>query len=94
MTRSDLIKRIAKKHPELLFRDIEKAVDIIFSEITDSLTTASRIELRGFGSFSPRTRQPRKARNPKTNGVVQLRSRITPHFRAGKELREKLNNAL
>lgn len=91
MTKSELIKRLAKKHGNLYQKHIEKLVDIIFSDITHTLSAGGRVELRGFGAFSVRTRSSRKARNPKTSEVVELGERHVPYFRAGKELRERLN---
>lgn len=92
MTKSQLIQRITKKHPNLPQREIEKIVNTIFSEISDALISNRRIELRGFGAFSVRERTSRKARNPKTGEEVSVGKRFAPYFRAGKELREQLNS--
>ena len=91
MTKSELVKRIAKKRPHLYLKDIERLVDVIFERISISLTREERVELRGFGAFSVRKRKPRVARNPKNNKLVELDERLVPYFRAGKELRERVN---
>jgi integration host factor subunit beta len=91
MTRSELIKALAKKHSNLFQKDIEKLVEIVFREIGDALVRGDRVELRGFGAFSIRERKPRKARNPKTGAAVALGARFSPYFRPGKSLRERLN---
>lgn len=91
VTRSELIKRLAKKHDNLYLKHIERLVDIVFSEITQTLAENGRAELRGFGAFSVRERKSRNARNPKTNEVVNLEERHVPYFRAGKDLKARLN---
>lgn len=92
MTKSELIKLLTKKNTKNLFlKDVTLLVDTIFDEISVALSRGDRIELRGFGSFSIRRRKARTARNPKTNEVVQLGERHAVYFRAGKELRERLN---
>lgn len=92
MTKSELIKRIAAKYPNLFTKDISKIVDIILDEISDNLAGDGRVELRGFGSFSVRDRKARAARNPKTNEMVYLSDRKALYFRAGKELKERINS--
>lgn len=92
MTRSELIKRLAKKHPTLQQKDVIRLVDIVFEKIADTLAKGGRSELRGFGAFSVRKRKPRKARNPKTDAVVNLNERYSPYFRAGKDLKLRINN--
>ncbi len=91
MTKSELIKRLNEKYANLYLKDITLLVDTIFEEVSETLSEGGRVELRGFGSFSIRERAPRKARNPKTGEVVKLGSRNSIYFRAGKELREKVN---
>ncbi|MCC7259922.1 MAG: integration host factor subunit beta [Alphaproteobacteria bacterium] len=91
MTKSELIQKLAKLHPHLYLRDIEKLVNTVFDEITGALSTGRRVELRGFGAFSVRERRARRARNPKTGEEVFIGKRFTPYFRTGKELRERLN---
>ncbi|RME80892.1 MAG: integration host factor subunit beta [Zetaproteobacteria bacterium] len=91
MNRSEMIRRIAAKHPELTRRDVELVVKVIFDTIAEALARGERVELRGFGSFSVRTRAPRIARNPKTGAQVFVPAKSTPHFKAGKELKALLN---
>ena len=92
MTKAELIKYIASRYPDLMIHDIKVLVNIVFDEISNALVENRRVELRGFGAFSLRSRAARKARNPKTNEVVELQARYASYFRAGKELREMLNN--
>ncbi len=91
MTKSELIRRILAANKSLFLKDVNILVDTIFDEVSDALAKGSRVELRGFGSFSVRRRRARKARNPKTNTTVFLGERNAPYFRAGKELRERIN---
>ncbi len=91
MTRSELIENIAKKNPNLLISEIERIVNIIFSNITSSLAKGDRVEFRGFGVFSIHKRDPRVAQNPRTGEKVSIGSRNIVHFKVGKELHEKLN---
>lgn len=91
MTKSELIKRLLKNHANLTQKDISTIMDAILGEICDALVEGKRIELRGFGAFSVRKREPRQARNPKTNEAVKLGARATPYFRAGKEMRDRVN---
>lgn len=91
MTKSELIQKLAKKFPHLYIRDIEKLVNTVFGEITSAMAGNRRIELRGFGAFSVRKREGRKARNPKTGEEVFVGTRYVPYFRLGKDLRNRLN---
>ena len=91
MIKSDLISRIRAQNPHLHPRDIEKIVDAIFDEITASLARGERIELRGFGAFSVKFREARTGRNPKTGALVPVPKRAAPHFKAGQEMRQRLN---
>lgn len=91
MTKSELIERITAKQPQLSSRDIELAVKTILEEMSAALSTGERIEIRGFGSFSLNYRKPRKGRNPKTGDAVDLQGKYVPHFKPGKELRERVN---
>ena len=91
MTKSQLIARLSKKFPHLYQRDIEVLVNTILGEISKGLMSGDRIELRGFGAFSIRKRDPRTARNPKNGAVVTVTQRYAIYFRAGKELRERIN---
>ena len=93
MNRSDLIKRIAQRHEQLPPKDVEWAVKMMIGHLSQALTDGTRIEIRGFGSFSLRHRAPRVGRNPKTGEAVVLPSRYIPHFKPGKDLRERVNTA-
>lgn len=94
MTKSELIERIAAKQTQLSLKDIELTVKAIISYLTESLTEGGRIEIRGFGSFSLHYRSPRTGRNPKTGEAVDLKGKHVPHFKAGKELRDRVNDSL
>lgn len=91
MTRSELIESIAKKNPNLLVSEIEKIVNVIFSNMTNALAKGDRVEFRGFGVFSIHKRSPRVAQNPRTGEKVKIGNRNIVHFRVGKELHEKMN---
>lgn len=95
MTRSELVHELADKlffqHPQLTFNDIESSVDFIFQVLSSALAGRRRIEIRGFGSFGINRRPPRNGRNPKTGEAVSIPAKDTPHFKAGKELRDRVN---
>lgn len=91
MTRSELISILAKEHPTFFQRDIEKVVLTLFEEIITALERNDRVELRGFGTFSVKKRAPRTGRNPRTGSSVKVSGKVSPAFRMGKELRERLN---
>lgn len=91
MTRSELIQVLAERNPHLYLRDIEKVVDAFFGGITGALVEGDRVELRGFGTFSVKTRDARVGRNPRTGESVKVDEKKLPFFKTGKELREKLN---
>jgi integration host factor subunit beta len=91
MTKSDLIKRLAAANPHLYMRDIERIVGTIFEEISSALARGDRVELRGFGAFSVRSRGERVGRNPRTGDEVAVPNKVVPYFKTGKELRERLN---
>lgn len=91
MTRSELIEKIAAKNPHLMLKDVERIVAVIFNTIVDALAKGNRVEFRGFGAFSVRTRTPRMAKNPRTGAQVQVEERNIPHFKTGKQLFETLN---
>lgn len=91
MIKSELVAKIAEEHPQMLQRDVETAVSAVFEVISDALARGDRVELRGFGAFSVKTREPRIARNPRTGEEVQVPEKRAPFFKAGKELRERLN---
>jgi integration host factor subunit beta len=94
MTRSDLVARLAERFSQLTQRDTEFAVKTMLDAMTDALARGHRIEIRGFGSFSLHFRPPRLGRNPKTGEAVALAGKHVPHFKPGKELRERVNEAL
>lgn len=91
MTRSDLITRLANLHSKLLAKDAELSVTLILDTISTTLARGGRVEIRGFGSFGLNYRPPRQGRNPKTGEKVQVPAKYTPHFKAGKELRERVD---
>lgn len=91
MTKSELIQRLAERHPDLKQRVFERIVSTIFEEISTALEKGDRVELRGFGAFSVKSRQPRIGRNPRTGETVPVSAKRVPHFKTGKELRERLN---
>ncbi len=93
MTKSELIARLTERNPHLYQRDIERIVSTIFEEIASALMRGDRVELRGFGAFSVRRREARAGRNPRTGDTVQVEAKHAPFFKAGKELRERLNAA-
>jgi integration host factor subunit beta len=91
MTKSELIARLAERHPHLVAADAELAVKTIIDAMVSSLVEGERIEIRGFGSFSLNFRPPRLGRNPKTGDKVQVAGKYVPHFKAGKELRDRVD---
>ncbi|MEM8770074.1 MAG: integration host factor subunit beta [Pseudomonadota bacterium] len=91
MIKSELVQKLADENPNLFHRDIERIVSIIFDEITDSLARGDRVELRGFGAFSVKHRPARVGRNPRSGEAVQIEEKWTPFFKAGKELRDRMN---
>ena len=94
MTKSELIEKISISQDQLPPRDVEQAVRMILEKMTFALTNNQRIEIRGFGSFSLHYRAPRVGRNPKTGDSVPLRGKYVPHFKPGKDLRDRVNNSL
>jgi integration host factor subunit beta len=92
MTRSDLIDRLAAKNPQLQTKDAEMVVRVILDTMTDTLARGDRIEIRGFGSFALNYRPARNGRNPKTGEKVAVPAKYSPHFKAGKELRERVDH--
>lgn len=93
MTKSELIEALAQKQSQLAYKDVELAVKAMLDHMAQTLATGERIEIRGFGSFSLHYRPPRTGRNPKTGDAVTLASKHVPHFKPGKELRERVNKA-
>ena len=92
MTKSELVARLSKRYPHLFQRDVELLVNTFLDEIGTTLEDGGRVELRGFGAFSVRKREPRKARNPKNGTEVKIGERFAIYFRTGKELRERVKN--
>lgn len=91
MTKSELIARLAERNPHLYLRDVERIVAAIFEEMASALARGDRVELRGFGAFSVKHRTARIGRNPRTGDTVHVAEKYVPFFKAGKELRERLN---
>jgi len=94
MMKSELIERIARKQSHLAYKDVELAVKSLLEQMSNSLSNGDRIEIRGFGSFSLHYRPPRSGRNPKTGDSVSLPGKYVPHFKPGKELRERVNDSM
>ena len=91
MIKSELVQRLAAAHPHLYQRDVENIVNAILDEIAGGLAEGNRVELRGFGAFSVKHRPARTGRNPRTGESVDVEEKWIPFFKAGKELRERLN---
>jgi integration host factor subunit beta len=91
MTKSELIEKLADKLSHLSSKEVEKSIKEILELMAHSLSKGDRIEIRGFGSFSLHYRAPRVGRNPKTGESVELTGKYVPHFKPGKELRERVN---
>ena len=91
MTKSELINNLAARFPQLVARDAEKAASAILTAITHTLTVGQRVEIRGFGSFTVNQRPERIGRNPKTGDQVTVPSKKVPHFKAGKDMRERVD---
>ena len=94
MTKSDLIARLAERFPQLVAKDADFAVKMILDAMSEALAKGDRIEIRGFGSFSLNYRPPRVGRNPKSGDKVNVPAKWVPHFKAGKELRERVDESL
>jgi integration host factor subunit beta len=94
MTKSELIEILARKQSHLAYKDVELSVKTLLEHMSSALSSGERIEIRGFGSFSLHYRPPRTGRNPKTGDAVELPGQYVPHFKPGKELRERVNESL
>ncbi len=94
MTKSELIERIAVRQAQLSTKDVELAVKCVLDQMVNGLASGQRIEIRGFGSFSLHYRAARVGRNPKTGERVQLAGKHVPHFKPGKEMRDRVNESL
>lgn len=93
MIKSQLVARLVQRYPHLYHRDVERIVSTVLDRISDALAKGHRVELRGFGAFSVKSRPARVGRNPRTGAAVTVDEKKAPFFRTGKELREKLNLA-
>lgn len=91
MIKSELVEKLAADNPHLFQRDIERIVSTIFDEITEAISSGKRVELRGFGAFSSKKREPRLGRNPRTGEAVQVAGKHVPFFKTGKLLRKRMN---
>ena len=94
MMKSELIELMARKQSHLAYKDVELAVKSLLEQMSEALSSGERIEIRGFGSFSLHFRPPRAGRNPKTGDSVALPGKYVPHFKPGKELRERVNESI
>ncbi|HQQ62455.1 MAG TPA: integration host factor subunit beta [Pseudomonadales bacterium] len=94
VTKSELIESIAARQEQLSAKDVELAIKTMIDSMAQVLATGGRIEIRGFGSFSLHYRAPRIGRNPKTGDAVKLTGKHVPHFKPGKELRDRVNESL
>ena len=92
MIRSELVAALARENPGLRVEEVEKIVSTFFDEISARLASGGRVELRGFGAFSTRERDPRKGRNPRTGETVDVPGKKVPYFKPGKEMRARLNS--
>lgn len=93
MTKSELIARLAMRFPQLVAKDADFAVKMMLDAMSEALAKGDRIEIRGFGSFALNYRPPRVGRNPKSGDKVAVPEKWVPHFKAGKELRERVDEA-
>ena len=93
MTRSELIARLSERFPRLLVKDADETVKVLLDAMTEALARGDRIEIRGFGSFALNYRPPRIGRNPKSGDKVSVPAKYVPHFKPGKELRERVDQA-
>jgi integration host factor subunit beta len=91
MIKSELVQKLAAENPNLFHRDVERIVSIFFAEISDALARGDRVELRGFGAFSVKHRPARIGRNPRSGEPVHIEEKFSPFFKAGKEIRDRLN---
>lgn len=92
MIRSELVQKLSEENPHLFQRDVERIVNSIFEEIIDAMANGDRVELRGFGAFSVKKRDARIGRNPRTGESVSVEEKHVPFFKAGKLLRDRLND--
>ena len=93
MIKSELVQSVAAQHPHLYQRDIENVINAILDTVTEALVRGDRVELRGFGAFSVKTRPGRTGRNPRTGEAVEVTEKRVPFFKTGKDMRDRLNDA-
>ncbi len=91
MIKSELVIKLTEQNPHLYQRDIEQIVNAILDTIRDALAQGGRVELRGFGTFTVKTREARAGRNPRTGEAVSISEKVVPVFKTGKEMRHRLN---
>jgi len=94
MTKSELIEALALKQTHLMQKDVELAVKLVLDQISNALSRQERVEIRGFGSFALHSRPSRIGRNPKTGEAVRIPAKHVPHFKPGKEMRERVNASI
>jgi integration host factor subunit beta len=92
MIRSELVKKLEAENPGMTGEEVERIADLFFNQIIQRLAEGGRVEIRGFGAFSTRSRNPRKGRNPRTGAAVDVPAKRVPYFKPGKEIRERLNS--
>jgi len=92
MVKSELIKELNKLHPNILHKDLEKVVDVIFNEIANNLASGQRCELRDFGMFKTKRRKAYLARNPKTGEKIEIQDKNALAFKMSKEMKMQINN--
>ncbi|MBI5237553.1 MAG: integration host factor subunit beta [Deltaproteobacteria bacterium] len=93
MTKSELIEAVSAKVGNFSRKDVEVVIDTLFNSMTESLSKGQKVEIRGFGSFKIKKREPRQGRNPKTGENISIQAKKVPFFKAGKEIRERINKA-
>lgn len=91
MLRSQLVQKLAEKNPHLYHQDLERVVNVVLNEILEALKSDGRVELRGFGSFSTKSRNGRMGRNPRTGAAVVVEPKLAPFFRTSRDLLERMN---
>ena len=91
MIRSELVQKLCEDFPDLTQKEVERVVAAFFDSIMAQLQQGGRVELRGFGAFSTRSRDARRGRNPRTGEPVDVDAKRVPYFKPGKEMRERLN---
>ena len=91
MIKSELAKKLADQYPHLYQQDADRIVNIVLDEITNALREGSRVELRGFGAFTAKSRNARLGRNPRSGATIEVRAKCAPTFRCSKDLHRRLN---